>query len=396
MRDAIQPTREPADRSRVEDATRIMARFADRTGVGTARPSPRYLWTDAFAVCNFIGLAQATGDRRHYTRALDLVDAVHRVLGRHREDDERIGWLSGLSDREAARHPTAKGLRIGKKLPERTPDEPYRADLEWDRDGQYFHYLTKWMHALDQLSRFAHEPRFNAWARELAKVAHAGFVTRGDSGARMAWKMSIDLSRPLVPTMGQHDPLDGLVTTLELRSNAGRLTGAPPEPSLAKESISFAAMIEAHALATTDPLGLGSLLVDAARLAQLRTPGGLAHDALLQALLAAARYGLRVYDVRAELEDRPERRLAYRELGLAIGLSAIPVLVERLDRDGDRELAPVLTPFLRFAPLADAITSFWLQPEHQREPSYTEHLDINEVMLATALLPSGYLRITPR
>jgi hypothetical protein len=40
------------------------------------------------------------------------------------------------------------GLRIGKPLKERGANEPIDESLEWDRDGQYFHYLTKWMHAL--------------------------------------------------------------------------------------------------------------------------------------------------------------------------------------------------------------------------------------------------------
>jgi len=34
----------------------------------------------------------------------------------------------------------------------------------------------------------------------------------------MHWKMSIDLSYVLVPSMGQHDPLDGLVTYCELQA----------------------------------------------------------------------------------------------------------------------------------------------------------------------------------
>ena len=36
----------------------------------------------------------------------------------------------------------------------------------------------------------------------------------------MYWKMSIDLSRPLVNSMGHHDPLDALVTYMELRANS--------------------------------------------------------------------------------------------------------------------------------------------------------------------------------
>src|SRR5437773_526608 len=96
-----------------------MLRFADRTGLTTDRPQRRYLWTDAFAVCTFLGLADATADARYRELALRLVDAVHWTLGRHRDDDARRGWISGLAEEEGARHPTRGGLRIGKPLPER-------------------------------------------------------------------------------------------------------------------------------------------------------------------------------------------------------------------------------------------------------------------------------------
>ena len=39
----------------------------------------------------------------------------------------------------------------------------------------------------------------------------------------------------------------------------------------------------------------------------------------------------------------------------------------------------------------DAITSFWLRPENRAGPTWQEHLNINEVMLATSILPDGYL-----
>ena len=48
-------------------------------------------------------------------QAESVVEDVYRVLGR------------------------ARGLRIGE---------------ESDRDGQYFHYLTKWMYALGQLGKY--------------------------------------------------------------------------------------------------------------------------------------------------------------------------------------------------------------------------------------------------
>ncbi len=81
----------------------IMTDFARLTGLSPATDMPRrYLWTDAFAVCNFLGLYQETGDKEFKDLALKLVDQVHSVLGRHRHDDQRTGWISGL-DEEAGR-----------------------------------------------------------------------------------------------------------------------------------------------------------------------------------------------------------------------------------------------------------------------------------------------------
>jgi len=45
----------------VEEATSLMLGFAERTGLIGDGPQQRYLWTDAFAVCNFLALAGATG-----------------------------------------------------------------------------------------------------------------------------------------------------------------------------------------------------------------------------------------------------------------------------------------------------------------------------------------------
>ena len=149
----------------IDEAIRLMMRFADRTGLISERPQQRYLWSDAFAVCNFLGIARTTAEERYTELALRLVDRAHHTLGKHRIDDRRTGWISGLGEKEGESHPTRGGLRIGKKLPERSAGEPFDEQLEWDRDGQYFHYLTKWMHALDQVARSTKQPRFNLWAR---------------------------------------------------------------------------------------------------------------------------------------------------------------------------------------------------------------------------------------
>jgi hypothetical protein len=155
----------------------IMTEFARETGLSPASNTPRhYLWTDAFAVCNFLGLYQETGGEEFKDLALQLVDQVHNTLGRHRGDDSRTGWISGLDEEQGRKHPTRGGLRIGKQLQERGPSVLFDETLEWDRDGQYYHYLTKWMHALNRVSRVTGDMKYNTWVVELAKTAHARFV----------------------------------------------------------------------------------------------------------------------------------------------------------------------------------------------------------------------------
>jgi hypothetical protein len=81
----------------------IMEEFAGRTGLlpEGAAPVRRYLWTDAFAVCNYLALYEQSGREKHLHLALGLVDQVHEILGRHRDDDPRSGWISGLDALQA-------------------------------------------------------------------------------------------------------------------------------------------------------------------------------------------------------------------------------------------------------------------------------------------------------
>jgi hypothetical protein len=358
-------------------ALALMLDFADRTGLTSDGPPDRYLWTDAFAVCNFLGLGRAD-------LALRLVEQVHRTLGRHRQDDPRQGWLSGLEGESAGEHPTAGGLRIGKPFRERRVDEPFDERLEWDREGQYFHYLTKWMHALDQVARWTRDATFNIWARELAEAAHRTFVYRHDGGRipRMYWKMSVDLSRPLVASMGHHDPLDGYVTALQLETTALSLAATDRGPRLFHQIADFAAMIPVG-LTTSDPLGLGGLLADRWRLEQLADEGAPAEPDLRDRLIHDSLLGLGAYLRGGEPGGPATERLAFRELGLAIGLAAVPHM----------RPVPEVERLARFVPLRDAIESFWLEPDHRRVSTWLDHRNINEVMLATSLAPDGYLTL---
>lgn len=375
-------------------AAEIMTDFARLTGLSPAGDAPkRYLWTDAFAVCNFLELHRATGNEHYRKLALLLVDQVHRTLGRHRRDDRRAGWLSGLSEKEGELHPTVGGLRIGKGLNERGPDEAYNARLEWDRDGQYFHYLTKWMHALNRVSAATGEAVYHRWAVELAKAAWAGFTyfPYPDAPALMYWKMSIDLSRPLVMSMGHHDPLDGLITFHELLWGAKNFSESP---DLAAEIAGLADICRGRDWATDDPLGLGGLLSDAFRVAQMIAGEAFPQRQLLEDLLEASLTGLDAYANSGELESPARYRLAFRELGLSIGLHGLERM-QRLVESAPSILAGRKIPesLARYRLLAGIIEDFWLAPGNRDVSTFRENRDINTVMLATSLFPDAFLAI---
>ncbi|MFP4105825.1 MAG: hypothetical protein ACLFVU_06990 [Phycisphaerae bacterium] len=365
-------------------AKELMDDFARRTGLTGDGPVTRYLWTDAFAVCNFVGLTEQTGDAEYMQLAERLVEQVHETLGRHRDGDPRDGWISGLDEDEGREHPTAGGLRIGKPLPERPPAQQPDPRGEWDRDGQYFHYLTKWMHALQVMAEATGERRFGRWALELSVAAHRGFIRKQPDGSvGMVWKMSIDLSRPLVASMGHHDPLEGLVTTLECLSDAPDESCAEATPAVRD----FERMCTGRRWATTDALGIGGLLDAAGRLAILNRRETLEYGHLLDQLLADAAVSLGAFADTFTPDAPAGRRLAFRELGLAIGLDA----AEQLSSVDVQ--TPELSQILRYRPIAEAICEFWNDPQHRTVASWVDHEDINAVMLATALEPSAYLRV---
>ncbi len=381
-------------------ALNLMSEFANLTGLLSDSTTPRrYLWTDAFAVCNFLGLYLQTRDEQFKKLALHLVDQVHFILGRHREDDPRTGWISGLPEQEGRLHPTRGGLRIGKGMNERTPGDPNDAQLEWDRDGQYYHYLTKWMHALNRISMITGDPTCNRWAIDLAKTAHARFTYLPSSGdqKRMYWKMSIDLSYPLVASMGQHDPLDGFITYLQLQSTAVKDPNKSAEFDLSEEIKDMADMCEGKSWVTDDPLGIGELLSTAYKLAQLIMIEGFDQAALLDVLLDSSLISLQAYTRgRSPLMSPANYRLAFRELGLSIGLHAIEKLqglIRQTPRDFKMKhrLHSQTEHLMRYTPLGEVIETFWLEPANRQAGNWREHRDINMVMLATSLAPDGYL-----
>ena len=389
--------RPKASRSIVRE---IMTEFANLTGLSSNMKVPRrYLWTDAFAVCNFLELYCQTRDENYLQLALRLIDQVHDVLGRHREDDPRTGWISGLDEPEGKMHPTRGGLRIGKKINERKPGDPYDERLEWERDGQYYHYLTKWMHALNRAGRVTGDSTYRMWAIELAKTAHAKFtyVPSSSGQKRIYWKMSIDLSHPLVPSMGQHDPLDGFITYNQVQATAAK-DSQKPMPDLSAEISDMAEICKGKNWATDDPLGMGGLLCDAYKIVQLIINESFEQTGLAEDLLDACLLGLESYAKNNPLNFPVDYRLAFRELGLAIGLQAVEKIQGLISKipglfDEKYLLHLRIEKLLGYIPLKEIIEGFWLESKNRQTSTWIEHRDINMVMLATSLAPDGYLTL---
>ena len=120
------------------------------------------------------------------------------------------------------------------------------------------------------------------------------------------------------------------------------------------------------------------------------------HPDFVATLADATTTSLDAFAARARLDDPAEYRLAFRELGLSIGLKAVPTLRRVLAghpglfTDG---LQNDVEHLARFVPLGAAIERFWSQNENRQARTWLDHLDINRVMLATSLLPDEFLNV---
>ena len=160
----------------------------------------------------------------------------------------------------------------------------------------------------------------------------------------------------------------------------------------------LAALLGTASLATDDPLGTGGLLFDAVRIAGLAARDAFPAGRLLGPVLAAAHAGVAAFAGSGTLRYPAEDRLAFRELGLALGLRGAGQLRGAIEASPEAFAHPdALLARTRAledsAPLADAIMAFWLDERHRAVPSWTDHREINEVTLAACLAPDGFLGV---
>ncbi len=356
----------------------LLEAYLERTGIlGLAGDaSNRYLWTDAFAVQGLFGLHHIFGNDLYQQQAIGLIHVVHKHLGSYHPKDSRKGRISGLSEEEAALHPTIAGLRIGKMLPERREDESYNTQLEWERDGQYFHYLTRWIQALLLAHKETNTEIFAIWALELM-LATEKFIYKEGDHTGMYWKMDTALSRPMVASTGAHDPLEGMICAksiqLALPKRAVEL-----DPLVKK----LEELCRGRDWTTSDSLGIGGLLINTTRAAEIVAENGNLVSAVKpKKLLEDSLYSLQLFA--ADFNDRQPagRRLAFREGGLSLGIRILYGLREEI-KAPHLQLDQLKKHFW----LAETIEDFWLQPENQQVGSWKEHLDINTVTLACSLI----------
>jgi hypothetical protein len=378
---------------------KYMNEFAINTGLTNGvNIQARYLWTDAFAVCNYLELYRETRESKYIDLAQELINQVHHVLGKYRGDQTKTGWISGLDDKSGETHPTMGGLRIGKPFNERSSGEVIDEDLEWEMDGQYYHYITKWIHALNSTAKVSMNFKYLKWAAELIKTAHNAFtyIPFNGSQMRMYWKMSIDLKRPLVTSMGQHDPLDGFITYKETVSTALNCQAPCEILNLDKEINEIKFMCTGMNMKTPDPLGIGGLLSDAVIVTQLMIKDSIKKTEFLENLLASALISIRSYLADNPTELPADYRLGFREFGLSIGLNGLKIINECFEKNPELyndDLKQIVSKLEKYSYVAGVIEEFWMDTENQKSNNWKEHLDINTVMLATSLAPEGFLRI---
>lgn len=303
----------------------------------------RYLWTDAFGVVNFVTLYQETSTKKYLTLAKRLVETVHDVLGRTRDGSAR---LPGATDEK----PLNGGLRIGKL------DESGS-----DGDGQYHHYLTLWMFALNRLSLATNDAEYNDLAIQLAKAIHPHFVQRRDSKhIKMVWKISMDMKTVLVPSEGHLDAATGFVIYRILQQTAAK-TGR--RDNLLQQEIEDYSQImhrEGKLTPSSDTLDLGMGLW----MCHFHKDEPWASRLGDQAI----RVAWKVLGEDSTLMQRDaSRRLAFREFGACLGISCY---------GGDEYLKS----------RASSLLDFWKDREERDDDDLRP---ISQVMYSAALFVGG-------
>jgi len=163
-----------------------------------------------------------------------------------------------------------------------------------------------------------------------------------------------------------------------------------------REIAETAAMCGGRSFATDDSLGIGGLLFDACRVAQMTVGNHFESHALGEELLRSSKFGLDAFLQNNPLNAPVDSRLAFRELGLSIGLRAVEKIQDVVGNNRslfDDSLFHQVEILLEYVPLSGVIENFWRDPAHQQSTGWRAHRYINMVMLATSLAPDEFLSL---
>lgn len=125
------------------------------------------------------------------------------------------------------------------------------------------------------------------------------------------------------------------------------------------------------------------------RLAELVARHGVDRRELLARVTADARASVEAVAASRVLDLPADHRLAFRELGLAIGLRAAAVVAARPPGALGRSLHAPLANLRRHLPLAERTEAFWSDPAPRHGLTWQEHRDIDDVMLASLIAAAG-------
>jgi hypothetical protein len=348
----------------------LYGKFANIANPAAWTPPPmsgghrgRYLWTDAFGVINLITMHSEISkcgthadDHNPYLILADrLIETVHEVLGRKRDGRSR---LPGATDA----NPLGGGLRIGKT-----------DDRGSDGDGQYHHYLTVWMFALNRMTRATGDPKYNRQAVQLAKAIHPKFfIDRAAAEPRMIWKMNMDLSEPMVKSEGNLDPIDGYVIFRLLRASA---MAAGDGDVLSEEIGDYRRTMDRKGehFVSSDTLDLGMTLWTAHWFSTTE-------DWAADLIDKCSEQIYNLFEINQYLERNIKFRLAFREFGTCMGIQCQAEV--NTEKEGSVDMKCY----------SDAIIAAW-DPYMElsiSENSTPEDLrPITRVMYAAALIPGG-------
>ena len=126
------------------------------------------------------------------------------------------------------------------------------------------------------------------------------------------------------------------------------------------------------------------------------TRGTISNISLLENVVGSALIGVKAFESSETLVYPAGYRLAFRELGLSIGLAAVEDLARWIEENpefGLGQLKSSVVELMGHVPLRKKIEQFWTDAKNREANTWIEHREINMVMLATSLAPNGFLMI---